>query len=83
LFSAAVTTNHSNDANMRGKLAQIAGDVGRTAGIKRFAGDLHHRDRRLGRYATHFAPNELVEHQVANDEQALFAGAVEDLLESF
>src|SRR5205814_9728875 len=28
LFSAAVPPNHSNDANMRGKFAQIAGDIG-------------------------------------------------------
>jgi len=83
LFSAAVSPNHSNNADMRGKLAQVAGDIGGAAGIKRFAGDLHHRHGRLGRNATHLAPNELVEHQIANDEQALFAGAIEDLLESF
>ena len=83
LFSAAVPPNHSNDADMRGKLAQISGDVGRAAGIKRFAGDLHHGHGCLGRNATHLAPNEFVEHQIANDEQALFSGAVEDLLESF
>jgi len=76
-------TNHSDDADMRGKLAQIAGDVGRAPGIKRFAGNFHHRHGRLGRNATNLAPNELVEHQVANDEQALFASALKNLLESF
>ena len=68
---------------MRGKLAQIAGDIGGAAGIKRFARDLHHRHRCLGRNATHLAPNELVEHQIANDEQALLTGAVKNLLQSF
>ena len=68
---------------MRSKLAQIAGDVGGATGIKRFAGDFYHRHGRLGRNATNLAPNELVQHQVADDEQALFAGPLEDLLESF
>ncbi len=84
-FSARnpLTTNHSDDADMRSKLSQIAGDVGGAPGIKRLAGHFHHRHGRLGRNATNLAPNELVQHQVADDEQALFAGPLEDLLESF
>ena len=49
---------------------EVAGHVGRAAGHETFAGEIHHRHRRFRRDARDAAPDELVEHHVADDEHA-------------
>ena len=55
----------------RGKLPDIARHVGRAARIVGFAGHFHHRDGRLRRNARYPAPDELVEHEIADHQNAL------------
>ena len=48
--------------------AHVAGHVGRAAEVEGLRRDLDHGHRRLGRDARHAAPQELVEHHVADHE---------------
>ena len=75
LPAAAIRPDHSDDRDVVDEFAQIARDIGRAAGVKAFACYLDHRHRRLGRNAAHFAPDKLVQHQVADDEDAFRLGA--------
>ena len=54
-----------------GELAEVAGDVGGAAGIVGFAGDVDGGDGRFGRNARGLAPDELVQHEVAGNEDTL------------
>src|ERR1051326_3025846 len=47
LPAAAVVTEHSDYSHLIDKFAQVPGDVGRPAGIKRFSSYLDHRNRRF------------------------------------
>ena len=76
LFAAAIFSEQANDTDAIDKFAEIPGDVGRAAGIKRFARDFDHRHGRLRRDAADFAPDEFVEHEVADDEKALARSAL-------
>ena len=64
------------------ELAEIARDVGGAARVKRFAGDLDHRDRGLGGDAADLAPDELVQHEIADNEEAFAGAAPQNLLKS-
>ncbi len=55
------------------KFPQIPRDVGRAAGIETFAGHFHHRHRRFRRNAADFSPDEFVQHEIADDENAFDA----------
>ena len=70
---------HAHDAHALGKLREIACHVGRAAGEEFFLHDLDHRHRGLRRNARDFAPQKLVEHEVADDEQALGGKGGEEL----
>jgi hypothetical protein len=83
LVAAAVSPDHPDDGNVGGELAQISRDVGRAPRIKRFARNFYHGNRCFRRDAPNPAPNELVEHQIANDEEPPLTGAVKNLLQSF
>jgi hypothetical protein len=78
--TAEVSPDHPNDGDVGGELAQITRDVGRAPGIKRFPRHFYHGNRCFRRNAPNFAPNELVEHQIANDEEAPLTGAIKNLL---
>jgi hypothetical protein len=80
LVAAAISPDHPDDGDVAGELAQIARDVGRTPRIKRFPRHFYHGNRCFRRNAPNFAPNELVEHQIANDEEAPLTGALKNLL---
>ena len=54
-----------------GEFADVARHVGRAAGIIRFARDVHHRHRRFGRNARDLPPDELIQHEVADHQDAL------------
>ena len=53
---------------------QVAGHVGRAAGHKTFAPEIHHRHGGFGRDARHTAPNKVIEHDVADNQHAGAAG---------
>ena len=57
------------------KRSQIARDIGRAAGHEALALEIHDRHRRFRRNARHAAPDELVQHHVADDEHAGFCAA--------
>ena len=58
---------------------EVAGHVGRAAGHEAFALEIHDRHRRFRRNARHAAPDELVEHHVADDQHAGFGRGSQDL----
>ena len=63
-----VRTNETGHRGLRPKGAQVVDHVRRAAGHRRARGDLDDGDRRLRRDAPHFAPDELVENEVADNE---------------
>ena len=67
---AAVRADHPDDRDVVDEFAQIPRDIGRAAGIKALAGHFDHRHGRLRRNPADFAPDELVQHQIADDEDA-------------
>src|SRR5205823_13670379 len=79
LLPIPVFADQSDDGNFTQKFAEIAGDIGGAAWEETFACDFDHRDRRLRRYACDLAPDELIQHQVADHQDALGRRAVENL----
>ncbi len=78
LLPAAIRPQQTDDRRSRDELAEVARHVGRAAGVKTLARHFHHRHRRLGRNAADFSPDELVQHQIAEDENAFGAGGGQD-----
>ena len=70
---------HAHDADVLGKLREVARDVGRAAGEPFLLHDLDDGHRRFRRNARDFAPQKFVEHQVADDEDALAGEVAEQL----
>src|SRR5213082_129243 len=67
---------------MADKLADITSDIGGAARIKRFAGYFDNRHWRLRRDAADFSPNEFVEHQIADHQNAFGRRAAKNVLEA-
>ncbi len=82
LPAARIRPNRPDDGGAGDKLAQVARDVGRAAGIKRFAGHLDHRHGRLGRDAADLAPDKFIEHEIARDGDAFAGRAGQDFAET-
>ena len=51
-------------------MGQVAGDIARAARHKALAFKFHHRDRGFRRDSSHFAPDELIQHDIAQHEDA-------------
>ena len=69
-FRGIVVANGAEKFRRRLQRNEIARDVGRAAGHETFAVKIHDRHRRFRRNARYAAPDELVEHHVADDEDA-------------
>ena len=82
LSTAAIGPDQSNHARMVDKFAEIPGDIRRAARIGGLARHFHDRHRGFGRDASDFAPDEFVEHEIAYDQDALGARALEDFFQS-
>ncbi len=76
---AAIRPDQANDRDIVNEFAQIARHIRRAAGIKTLARHLDHRHRRFGRNAADFAPDKLVQHEVADDEDAFRLGIGQNL----
>ncbi|EDY18042.1 hypothetical protein CfE428DRAFT_4473 [Chthoniobacter flavus Ellin428] len=61
----------AEDADVFGKLGEVARHIGRAAGEPFLAHHFHHGHGRLRRNARDFAPQKFVEHEIADDEDAL------------
>src|SRR5688500_18265904 len=61
---------------------EIARDVRRAAGHEALALEFNDGHGRLGRDAAHRAPDKLVEHQIANHQDARVQGALQDLADA-
>ena len=79
---AAVRPKHPHDRDSADEFPQVPGDICRATGIKAFAGYFHHGDRRFRRNPAHFSPDEFVQHQVADHQDALGLRPAKNLLES-
>ena len=77
--AGVVIADHTKNFRGHAQRGQIAGDVGRAAGHETFALEFNNRHGRFGRNARDVAPNELVEHHVAEDKRAGFARGSQDL----
>ena len=75
LPAGIVVANRAEQFRRTFERDQVARDIGRAAGHEAFALKIHHRHRRFRRNARHAAPDELVEHHVADDEDAGFRAA--------
>ena len=58
---------------------KIAGHIRGAAGIKTLAGDFDHRHRGFWRNAADLAPDKLVQHKVADNENAFGLGIGQNL----
>ena len=76
-FRVQVVAEQAHHRDVVGELAQVARDVGRAAGIVGLGVDIDDRHGGLGRDAADPAPDELVEHQVTDDEDAFGTEAVD------
>jgi hypothetical protein len=65
-----VLANHGKQRHLRAQRGDVACDVGGPARTLLGAPDVHHRHRRLGRNARHFAKPVAIQHHVADDENA-------------
>src|SRR6266480_184741 len=83
LLAAPVLSDQTDHRNAIEKFAKIAGDIGGAAGKETFACHLDYRHWRFRRNPADFAPDEFVQHQVADNEDALARRAVENLPEPF
>jgi hypothetical protein len=68
LLARLVLTDDAGESRVCAEAGQVARHIGRSARIGRTALDVDHRHGRLGRNARDFAPEKLIQHQVANDE---------------
>ena len=75
-----IARGQSEHRGVRGEFAEVAGHIGRPAGIDSLAVDRHHGDRGLRGNTGDFAPNELVKHQVPRHENAAGGHAFDDFL---
>ena len=69
----------SGPQHFRKVLVAFVSAVAGAARHMAFAHEIHHRHGRFGRDAVDFAPEKMVEHHVADDEDVLIGEAVEDL----
>ena len=81
LAAAAIFAEHSDYSHVIDKFAQVPGNIGRAAGVKRFSGHLHDRDRRLRRDAADLSPDKFVKHQIADNGDPPRSRALKDLLQ--
>ena len=72
LPAGVVMANGAEKFRRHVERGQVARDVGRAAGHEAFALEIHDRHRRFRRNARDAAPDELVQHHVAEDEHAGF-----------
>ena len=82
MFALGVLAEEADDRDALDEFPEIAGDVGGPARIGGFAGDFDHRDRGFRRDAAYLAPNELVEHEIADNEETLAGRPFEDCIKS-
>ena len=68
LFAGFVAANDAQEVGRGFQRRQIAGHVGRAAGHEILALKIHHRHGRLRRNARDTAPDELVQHHIADDQ---------------
>ena len=66
----AISTRKANQRDTRAESGEVHRDIGSAAGLFIVQRGAHHRNRRLGGDALHFAPDVLVEHHVAHDQNA-------------
>ena len=75
----------SDDAEKLGcdmECGEISGHVGRAARHKILPLEVHHRHRGFGGNACHTSPNEMVEHDIADDQNAGALRASQDLADA-
>ena len=79
-FRMGVGPNETAQVNLRAEGAEVAGDIRRAAGVAGFFLDFHDRHRGLGRNAGDFAPDEFVEHDIPDHEEAAPFGGLKKML---
>ena len=67
----AVLADDAGDGRLRAEGAQVVDDVGRAAGDVGVPVGVHHHHRRFRRDAADPAPDVLIQHDIADDQDAL------------
>ncbi len=75
-----VRADHPEHRRVRGEFPQVPGNVGRAAGVLRLAVNFDYRHRGFRRDAADAPPDELVQDQVADYQDAGSGEGGEDLL---
>ena len=78
-LARAVCADDADDRGAHAERAQVGEHVGRAAEVDSLAAYVHDGDGRLGRDARDVAPDELVEHHVAEDDHVAQAHRRDDL----
>lgn len=81
-FGVRISADEAKDGDVAGEFAEIAGDVCRAAGVLGLAVDLHDGNGGLRRDAADTAPDELVEDEIADDQDARLGEGAGDFLEA-
>jgi hypothetical protein len=75
-----VLSHESAEVDARAKGPQIAGYIGRAAGVGGFFFHLHDRHRSFWRDAGNAPPHKFVEHHIAHDEELARGGGRKKML---
>ena len=77
-----VRTDDADERRLAAERAHVRRHVGSAAEMRALSGHLHDRHRRLGRDSADAPIDELIEHQIPDDEQARAREAPHDRLEA-
>ena len=81
-FGLGILPDQARNVNRGAKLAQVASNIGRPAGVAGLALDLDYGDGSLGRDTGDFAPDKLVEHDIPDNQQPPLARLLKKMLYS-
>ena len=80
LTAAAVGTEHADNGDFANESAKIPRNIRRAAGIKALAGNFDDWHRRLRRNTADLAPDEFIQHKIADDEKAFRLGPLQNFV---
>src|ERR1700726_3064128 len=78
----SIFSDQTHHKYRRRKLSDIAGDICRTTRVIGLSDDFHHGNRRLRGNSRNPAPNELVEHEITDHQNALLRKFTEEFFDA-